>query len=232
MIVSSSRLDLAELLYRVLVVDCPWQYNDRKGTRRDNKAKIPKSGYGAQGNYSQGVMSLAELEALGPELDRLTAPDAYLFMWATCPRLQEAMTLMRSWGFRYVTVAFQWTKTTLSDGFRKGPGRYVPANMELVLLGVKGKGRPWHPSTGSKPAQEVRLPHPRNPLTGKIRHSRKPEEIQDRIERWLGDHIGDQGYLELFATRNRPGWTCLGWDVTGRKIDEDLRLLDPTRVAA
>jgi N6-adenosine-specific RNA methylase IME4 len=53
-------------------------------------------------------------------------------------------------------------------------------------------------------------------------HSEKPEEVQDRIEQ-----LCDGPYLELFARRQRPGWTCLGNEIDGLDIRESL-----ARVAA
>jgi N6-adenosine-specific RNA methylase IME4 len=38
-------------------------------------------------------------------------------------------------------------------------------------------------------------------------HSRKPDELHARIERYLG-HEGP--FLELFARQSRPGWTVWG----------------------
>jgi hypothetical protein len=52
-------------------------------------------------------------------------------------------------------------------------------------------------------------------------HSVKPEEVAQGIERLVGGP-----YLELFARRLRPGWTCWGDEVP---IDDaDKRLLDET----
>ena len=52
------------------------------------------------------------------------------------------------------------------------------------------------------------------------RHCAKPEAIQDEIKRLVPGP-----YLEMFARRPRPGWTCIGGEVTGRDIREDLALL-------
>jgi len=48
-------------------------------------------------------------------------------------------------------------------------------------------------------------------------HSRKPAEIQNRIER-----LCSGPFLELFARRQRPGWTCLGNEIDGRDIRDAL----------
>jgi N6-adenosine-specific RNA methylase IME4 len=48
---------------------------------------------------------------------------------------------------------------------------------------------------------------PRSVIQAKRRrHSEKPEELQDAIER----AYPGRRYLELFARRQRPGWTCWG----------------------
>lgn len=52
-------------------------------------------------------------------------------------------------------------------------------------------------------------------------HSEKPEPFQDDIERLVNGP-----YLELFARRHRPGWTCIGNELDGLDITESL-----TRVA-
>lgn len=62
-------------------------------------------------------------------------------------------------------------------------------------------------------------------VAGKIAHSRKPEEFQDRLDRWLDPYIGDFTKIELFATRQRPGWLCLGHELSGRDIRDELREL-------
>lgn len=57
---------------------------------------------------------------------------------------------------------------------------------------------------------------------GKIVHSRKPESIQNMIDLWLDPYLERYTKVELFATRQRPGWICLGYDVTGNNIFDDL----------
>lgn len=221
-------------MYRLIVADPAWPYNDRREVRRDNPSRKPTFGVGVERRYSAGTMTIADLCDLGPFVGRVAAPDAYLLMWATCPLLPQAFEVMAAWGFRYVTIDKVWIKVypglfarawfTLADLARmlfRGPGYYTPSNVELVLLGVRGK--PWHSTQGSKPGQVFHLPHPRQ--DGKIIHSRKPPEFQDAWEAWLGPHLDGAGKLELFATQPRPGWTCLGHAVTGRDLFEDLDLL-------
>ena len=206
--------------FRVVVADIPWRYNDRRETRKDNPNKVAKFGLGVQRRYSIGTMSSEEIMGLGKYLSPLLADDAYLISWVTCPRLQEGIAALEAWGFKYVTVPFFWSKTYANGESFSGPGRYVPANLEFTILGVRGK--PWHPSTGAKPKQEIRCPHPRDLATRKIIHSRKPEQLQDRVDQWLDPHLGGHGKLEMFATRHREGWTCLGHALSNRTIDVEL----------
>lgn len=221
-------------LAQVISADLPWPYNDRRAVRKDNPSKTPKFGIGVERRYGAGTMTVPELCAMGPLVQALVAPNAYLFLWATAPRLPAAFEVFAAWGFRYATVHSFWVKVypkkweslkTADDvpgAIFKGPGRYSPSNVELILLGTRGNC--WHPAEGWKPRQVILEPHPRDPLTGKIRHSRKPEAFQDDLDRWLRSHATGE-FLELFATRERPGWRCLGHSLTGTDIRDDLQAM-------
>lgn len=196
--------------YRVILADPPWSYRNRHETRSDGKRS--RFGIGVKDRYSLGVMSVEDICSL--PVEDVAADNAYLFMWATWPNLLEAMKVIEAWGFRYVSVAFVWAKTNKNGGWFYGPGRYIPSNSEPCLFAVRG--RPFTPNTGEKPCQIVAEPHPRDHVTGKIIHSRKPFTVHERIEQWCGPG------LELFATLETPGWTCLGHELTCTDIREDL----------
>lgn len=66
--------------FRVILADPPWEYNNRRETRRDNKEKKTKFGVGVAARYSKGVMNPKKLCELGPLVSKVCAPDAYLFM--------------------------------------------------------------------------------------------------------------------------------------------------------
>ena len=234
-------------LARIIVADVPIKYNDRKETRKDNPGKKAKFGIGSDGHYVES-MNTEKLCSLGPLLQAFSAPDAYLFYWTTTPtafgvgKEKSAKEVMEAWGFRYVSLAFPWEKLYKGGKSFEGGGSYVPANIEWCLLGVRG--RPWHTAKGAKPQQVIREPHPRDPVTGKIIHSRKPETAQERIEQWLWPQLfqtavrhkqGEEEIvpvtdytpysLELFATRQRAGWTCVGHSIDGQDIFDALRRL-------
>jgi N6-adenosine-specific RNA methylase IME4 len=204
--------EAARVKYSVILADPPWAYNDRRGTRSDGSST--RFGVGVAHRYSRGVMSIDDICAL--DVSSIAAQDAYLFLWATWPTLPDALRVIEAWGFRYVTAGMIWAKRNPKNGrWFRGPGRYVPANTEPLLMGVRG--RPITDPTGWKPCQVVEAPHPR--LGGKIIHSRKPASVHHDIARWAGAGI------ELFATQSTSGWRCVGYDVTGRDIREDIAMI-------
>ena len=77
-------------------------------------------------------------------------------------------------------------------------GYYTRANNEICLLATKGKPLPRY----SKAVKQVVL--------SKIReHSRKPDEVRDRIV----ELVGDIPRIELFARQHTDGWDCWGNEV-------------------
>lgn len=210
---------------RVLLSDFPWWYSNRRATRRDNPSKKNVFGMGADKTYEErdgfGCIKTKDIiNTICPLIDKYTMPDCYHFMWATLPLLPDALEVMKACGFKYSTTAFIWTKLNKKNNeVFYGAGNYTFSNVEVVLLGTKG--RMWHPKKGYKPHQEVRCPRPMDPQ-GKAIHSRKPDEVQDRIDQWLVPHLVGNSMCEIFATRPRDGWVTLGGALSGRDIKEDL----------
>lgn len=165
------------------------------------------------------VMTWRDLFGLGNAIRSVSADDCVLFLWLCQPLLRETMAMARRWGFRYKTKAFSWCKTYLaSSSFFVGMGYWTRANTEDVLLFTRGS-----PQRASKSVYQLFATLERTPydvpavVAPMTRHSQKPEEVQDRIERLV-----DGPYLELFARRQRPGWTCLGNEIDGLDIRESL----------
>jgi N6-adenosine-specific RNA methylase IME4 len=140
-------------------------------------------------------MSFAALSTL-PVAD-LAAEDCALFVWATDPLLPRALELIQAWGFEYKTVGFYWVKqnsSAKSEGdYFTGLGYWTRANPEQCLLATRGKP--------SRKAKDVR----RLVVDRRREHSRKPDQIRDRIERLVPGP-----YLELFARETKAGWDCWG----------------------
>ncbi len=81
--------------YKIIYADPPWHFkhwNDDKVTR---KAPYP-------------VMSPEDIFAL--DVQHIADDDCILFLWATFPKLQEALETIKHWGFEYKTVCFTWVK--------------------------------------------------------------------------------------------------------------------------
>ena len=170
----------------------------------------------AEAHYS--TMTWADLNALGPSIEAIAAPDACLFLWMCQPLLIETLVMAKEWGWNYRTKAFTWVKTYVGSpsSFFVGMGYWTRANTEDVLLFTRG-----NPRRTSKRVYQVlatlETPAVIAPMT---RHSEKPDEVQDRIERLV-----DGPYCELFARRRRPGWCCLGQELDGLDIRDSLAKL-------
>jgi len=196
-------------MYQIIVADCPWRYRN-----------FSDKAHGAARAHYAG-MTLTELSRL--RVWKWAAPDAVLFQWGTWPKLWQAMQLIESWGFEYVT-GIPWIKTSPSSGqIRRGVGFWTMGASEFVLIGRRGKPKMDRDEKDTPIGLLIgegdgldRIFY--GPIS---KHSKKPEDLQSYIEARF-----DGPYLELFATREREGWDCLGHD-TGWHLhpDEDPMLL-------
>jgi N6-adenosine-specific RNA methylase IME4 len=132
------------------------------------------------------------------ELDALKAfkvpadKDSVLLLWSTSSMLPEALQLMTAWHFKYKTQAV-WVKPSF------GLGYWWRQQHELLLLGTRGKMR--------APPPELRFPSVI--LAPRRRHSEKPDEAAEMIERMFPN----VPRLEMFARVRRPSWDAWGDEV-------------------
>ena len=134
-------------------------------------------------------MSVGEICKLN--IAEVAADDCVLFLWATFPQLQEALQVIKAWGFKYKTVAFVWLKQNKSGkGWFFGLGFWTRGNAEICLLATKGKIR-----RRSARVHQFLI----SPLRG---HSQKPDEAREKIV----ELMGDLPRLELFARDKADGW--------------------------
>jgi N6-adenosine-specific RNA methylase IME4 len=169
--------------YNIIYADPPWSYND--------------SGCSGAAAEQYATMTLDEMKALpvAPTGGGIAANNCVLFMWATYPKIQEALDLIKAWGFEYKSIAFQWVKQNRSgSGFFFGLGRWTRGNTEPCLIAVKGKPKRISASVGQLVFAPLR------------RHSQKPDEVRDRIV----ELMGDLPRIELFARSAADGWDCWG----------------------
>lgn len=170
---------LPDKKYSIIYADPPWKYDD--------------SGCEGAAAAQYKTLTLKELGKL-PVAD-IAAPDCVLFMWATYPKLKEALSVIDAWGFKYKSIAFQWVKLNKSgNGYFFGLGRWTRGNTEPCLIATKGKPKRVSASVGQLIFSPLR------------EHSRKPDEARDKII----ELVGDLPRIELFARESVKGWDTWG----------------------
>jgi len=172
-------------MYEIIYCDPPWDY---KGQKQHTGSKGKSSG-GAETHYP--TMKLSDLKKLN--IQAITAENCLIFMWATSPHLDQAIDLIKSWGFSWATVGFVWDKKRVNPGF------YTMSQCELCLIGKKGKIP--KPRGARNIRQMVRIE--------RTKHSEKPTEVIKRINQMFPD----QKKIELFARKRYAGWDSWGNEV-------------------
>ena len=176
--------------YDVVLLDPPWSY-----TGQQDK-------WGAAAKFYDTMTDDQLLEFT--KATDLLEPKGVMFMWATSPRLDFSIRLIEKWGLTFRGVAFVWVKTK-QDGTPIGAQGVRPSivkpTTEYVLAASRVKtGRPMKLSSESV-RQVVLAP--------KREHSRKPDEVIERIE----ELYPDASKIELFSRETRPGWDVWGNEV-------------------
>lgn len=202
--------------FRVILADPPWKFGD----------KLPGARRGAVKHYDCMTVEQIERFPLPP-----THADAWLFLWRVGSMQEEALRVVKAWGFSPPTTEIVWVKTFHDDPesvmveavrkhqsarnkgdplpldigsiacdaardarrLRIGMGRSVRNCHEVCLIAKRGKPERLHADVPSVVFAE------------RGEHSEKPEAVVDAIMR-----LTRGPYCELFARRQRPGWTCLG----------------------
>jgi N6-adenosine-specific RNA methylase IME4 len=182
---------MSDQRYPILLCDPPWDY---KGQTQHGGTGVKDTG-SAAGHYP--TLTLKQLMDL--DVQSITADDALMFMWSSSPHLDQAVTLLKVWGFQWATVGFVWDKQRVNPGF------YTMSQCELCLVGKRG-----------------RIPRPRGArnvrqLVSAMRgeHSEKPGEVRERIVAMFPHHRR----VELFARERSDGW-----DAWGNEVQSDVEL--------
>lgn len=158
--------------FDIIYADPPWKYEHSVSASRDIENQYP-------------TMELAEICAI----DVPAADNCILFLWATNPKLEEAMAVIKAWGFEYRTNMV-WVKDKI------GMGYYVRQQHELLLIAKRGT-----------PPMALEENRPSSVLQAvrSSKHSKKPDEVYALIEKMFPKRT----YVELFARQARQGWE--GW---------------------
>lgn len=160
--------------FSLIYGDPPWKYEHAKS---ENRA--------IETNYQ--TMTLDEI--CGLRVLGIAADDCVLFLWATSPKLAEAMEVIESWGFTYRTCMV-WVKDKI------GMGYYARQQHELLLIAARGS-LPV-PLPKNRPSSIIEAP--------RLRHSEKPKEIYKLIETMYPK----SAKIELFSRAPQDGWETWG----------------------
>jgi len=160
-------------VFDVILADPPWEYY------------LQKRG-STLGHYeAQPIEDICKLKV--PSAD-----NAVLFLWATNPKLEDALEVMKAWGFQYKTNLV-WVKDKIGTGY------YFRGQHELLFLGTKGNM--GVPEEQNRPSSVLNAP--------RTEHSEKPTEVYALIEAMYP--VGK--YLELYARQKRGGWEPWGNEI-------------------
>jgi site-specific DNA-methyltransferase (adenine-specific) len=181
--------------YNIIYADPPWSYND---TQKSGGTAF----FGASVRYE--LMKNSDIYKL--PINEIADKDCVLFLWATSPLLPEALETIKSWGFKFKTIAFCWNKQTKNGKWVSNMGRWTMGKIEICLLGVKG-----HPKKICKNIKQL-------VIAERKEHSKKPEEVRKRIV----DLMGNLPRVELFARQKTEGWDVFGNNIDGKDIADVL----------
>lgn len=151
-----------------------------------------EKGEGRSASAHYDVMELEDIIKL--PVRQLADKDCVLLIWVPDSMLPWALRVIEAWGFEFKTVGFYWVKQNSKGlGFFTGPGKWTRTNPEMCLLATIG-----HPKRKSRSVRRL--------VVSRLReHSRKPDEVRDRIEKLVAGP-----YCELFARSTKPGWDTWG----------------------
>ncbi len=184
--------------YSIIYADPPWYYygDPNKNAAAGKHYPLMKT---------EDIMELP--------VKNIAAKRSVCLLWATSPKLNDAIKVLEAWGFYYRGVHQVWVKVRKSDGkIINGQGirpSFIKPLAEFLLIGATTpKGR-------TLPIKSESLPHV--VLAPRGRHSEKPEIFRKYIVDLFGD---DLPKIELFARKKVDGW-----DVWGNEVESDIDLV-------
>lgn len=184
--------------YNVIYADPPWSYMKSNAGRGGNSSAIKKY---------QTMPTDIICSMVNNELRDRIAKNSVLFLWSTVPLLTDAFQVMDAWGFKYKTM-LTWRKV-----MSLGMGYWFRGQTEHLLLGVKGKVKPFY----------MQVPNFYQCKVGK--HSEKPHYFRELIVKSSNKVFENPNRLELFA-RDKAGLFPTdhlnGWDVYGNEVSNSI----------
>lgn len=198
--------------FRAVMCDPAWPFGD----------KLPGAGRGAEKHYRLTAMEELYTFPLPPLHD-----DCVLFLWRVSSMPQEALDVVKAWGFKPKTEIV-WRKLTKMGNRHFGMGRITRAEHETCIVATRG--RPQVKVKNIRSVFDAEIPkfleHAIDENGEDIyleengywtnglfearvgQHSAKPEAIYEIIE-----SLFPGPYLSVFDRRQRRGWRCIGDEV-------------------
>ncbi len=166
-----------EKKYRIIYADPPWSYGN------DFTKSLP--GSTSPNNY---YVTMPTDDICKMPIQDICEDDAVLFIWATSPLIEDALQVIKSWGFKYKT-SFIW------DKIKHNFGHYNSVRHEFLFVATKGSCTPDNMKLFDSVVSIERT-----------EHSKKPEYFREIIETiyTYGNRI------ELFARQAPDGWDVFG----------------------
>lgn len=157
--------------FDLVLADPPWRYEFQETHAREIEVHYP-------------TVELEEIAAHKPSV----TDNALLLLWATAPKLREALEIVEAWGFTYRSHAV-WDKQKIGTGY------WFRGQHEILIVAIRGEFSPpsefaRHSSVFSEARRE---------------HSRKP----DCVYEWIELAFPHAAKLEMYARQPREGW--IGW---------------------
>ena len=172
--------------FKTAVVDPPWGYSN-KNTGGSTK-------YGMVSGAASHYTTLTLDEIVNLNIKSIMEEDSMCYLWCTSPLLEYGLKALLAWGFHYKFTIY-WVKP-----FRIAMGFWLRNNVEICLVGKRGKVKPFR---SASPNVVFEMPR---------KHSQKPKAFWDLIE-----PLAESPRAELFAREKRDGWM-----VWGDEVDSDF----------
>lgn len=178
--------------FNIIYADPPWQFKNR------NTGGSLKSG--ANTHYPTMIIE----DICNIPVEKFAAKDCVLFMWWVGSMPDEALMVVRRWGFKLKTMTgFTWVKLTKMRKKFFGMGFWTRQGSENCLIAVKGKPKRINAAIRAVVEAEIGI------------HSEKPNIFRKLII----ELMGDLPRIELFARQATSGWY-----IWGNEVKSDISL--------
>lgn len=188
--------------FPLIYADPPWTFETFTPKGHESH-RMPDDHYPVLSDEEIAAFKIGE-----QSIEEIAGDDALLFLWCTSSNILRATVIMEAWGFDYKTQAV-WDKMQI------GTGLIFRNQHEVLLVGARGK-----------PPKPIEL-FSSVFRYQRTKHSTKPPEIRQAIERMYPFFDTPETKIELFARDQVEGWTCVGFEANADR-DHGAATVDRT----